>query len=109
MSEVTSLGPASQSRVWRQIKADICDVTVYRIGYEEASLLGAAMLVAVAQGDFSSLVEAAGVMSARTDPVSPSLESRGVYTQRQAEYELLYQQLRPYFHSSHASNGLNAN
>ena len=109
VSEVTSLGPASRSRLWRQIKADICDVTVYRVDYEEASLLGAAMLVAVAEGDFSSLVEAAGVMSARTDPVSPSLESRGVYRQRQAEYELLYQQLQPYFHLSHASNGLNVN
>ena len=100
VNEITSLGPASGSRTWRQIKADICELPVYRITYDEASLLGAGMVAAVATDQFSSLAEAAGAMATRVDPVVPNLDFHAVYEQRMVEYALLYSRLRSHFNSS---------
>ena len=99
VEQVTSLGPASTSRAWLQIKADICNVPFYRLTCPEASLLGAAMLVGVALGEFTDLGQAVAAMAERGEAVVPSAEPRALYSLRQRQYELLYNQLKPYFHA----------
>jgi xylulokinase len=100
VNELTCLGPASTSRTWRQIKADICELPVYRITCDEASLLGVGMIAAVATGQYSGLAEAAGAMATRIDPVVPNVDFHAVYQQRMVEYALLYSRLRSHFNSS---------
>ncbi len=91
---VCSLGGGARSRVWEQIKADICgrEFVVPECG--EAPSLGAAMLSA----------EGAGILS-RSSPLSPAVtctyapdeKNRGLYDRAHKKYTSLYRALRPLY------------
>lgn len=86
--EIRSLGGASKSRLWLQIKADVLNLPVTVTECEEATSLGAAILAAVACGDYPDCASATEQMVQVADTVHPSGNS--------AEYESAfrsYQQL----------------
>ncbi len=56
--EVFSIGGASRSEVWMQIKADVLDKKIYAMECEETTCLGAAILAAVGCGLYDNLNEA---------------------------------------------------
>jgi sugar (pentulose or hexulose) kinase len=59
---VRSLGGGAKSALWTQIKADVLQLPVSVGSCDEPVALGAAILGAVAAGDFSSASEAAEIM-----------------------------------------------
>ena len=71
ITEIRSLGGASRSPLWLQIKADVLNLPVTITECQEATSLGAAILGAVACGDHSDTRSASGHMvkvSARIEP-----------------------------------------
>lgn len=62
IGELHSLGGASKSRLWVQIKADVLNRPFTLTDCEEATALGAAILGAVGAGDFPSAADAAEKM-----------------------------------------------
>jgi xylulokinase len=90
---VTSLGPASRSILWLQIKADVCQVPVARPEEDEASLLGAAILASVARGDHADLLAAASAMTRVSDTVQPDPRLRETYDDAYARFRSLSRDL----------------
>ena len=91
ITEIRSLGGASKSRIWLQIKADVLNLPVTVTECEEATSLGAAILAAVACGDFASCQDAVQRMVKVADTVYPTANA--------AEYE-------PYFKTYQKLNTL---
>ena len=67
--ELRVVGGGARSRLWMQIKADVTGRPVRRVLCEEATAAGAAMLAAVAAGNFASLPEAMAHVVALDDAV----------------------------------------
>ena len=63
-SEMRSSGGGARSRLWSQIKADVCGLPVVTLANAEAALLGDAILAAAACGMYSSAAEACAQMVA---------------------------------------------
>ncbi|MDD3155197.1 MAG: FGGY family carbohydrate kinase [Victivallaceae bacterium] len=72
VAELRSLGGGAKSRLWLQIKADVLNLPVTVTQCEEATALGAAILGAVAAGDFSDATCAAAKMVTPAWTVEPS-------------------------------------
>lgn len=89
--EIRSLGGAAKSRLWLQIKADVLGLPVTVTECEEATSLGAAILAAVACGDFGDCQDAVRQMVKVAFTVQPSADA--------AEYE-------PYFRTYQKLNSL---
>lgn len=85
---VYALGGASKSGVWNQIKADICDREIAVLNVEESTLLGAALLGALAVGDIRSLEETAGIVQVKKR-YDPSEENKKRYQEGYAGFEKL--------------------
>jgi xylulokinase len=58
--EIHVVGGGGRSRTWMQIKADVTGRAVRAVDVPEATVLGAALLAAVAVGAFGDLDEAVG-------------------------------------------------
>ena len=98
ISEIRSLGGASRSKLWLQIKADVLDLPVTVTECQEATSLGAAMLGAAACGDFAGSEAAAAQMVRVAARVEPSAgENIAVYQKSFVLYQKLYQLLLPTF------------
>lgn len=93
---VTSLGPAARSLAWLQIKADVCQLPVSRLEEDEASLLGAAMLAAVACGDHTDLLSAAAGMTRVTATIEPDPRRKEAYNAAFARFRALYRDVRAF-------------
>lgn len=81
--QIISLGGASKSNVWNQIKADICGKKIVALEAEESTSLGAAILGALAVGDLCSMEMAAERMRTKKS-YTPITENTALY---EAEYE----------------------
>ena len=98
ISEIRSLGGASRSALWLQIKADVLNLPVTVTECQEATSLGAAMLGAAACGDFADSSAAAAQMvkvAARVEPSSK--ENIDIYQKSFEQYRKLNQLLMPTF------------
>jgi len=102
--EIVSLGGAAANDVWRQIKADVCGLPIRRIACPEASLLGVAMLIAVAVGDFSDESDAVREMTLQIDAAQPDFKNSQQYEQGYQNYLSLSEHLRPYWHRTADQN-----
>ncbi|MDD3953302.1 MAG: FGGY family carbohydrate kinase [Lentisphaeria bacterium] len=92
--ELRSLGGASGSRLWLQIKADVLQLPVILPECSEATALGAAMLAALAAGEYATVDQAVChmVRSAGTLRPGPDAEAYQQYFQR---YRKLNQLIMP--------------
>lgn len=98
ITEIRSLGGASHSRIWLQIKADVLNLPVTVTECEEATSLGAAILGAVACGDFTDVDSAVKRMVKVAFQVKPGAKSDiEVYQKSFAEYQKLNKLLLPTF------------
>ncbi len=77
-SELRSSGGGARSRLWSQIKADVCGLPVVTLANAEAALLGDAILAAAACGMYSSAAEACAQMVAIETRILPGEAQRGV-------------------------------
>jgi xylulokinase len=103
--EVRATGGGARSRLWRQIKADVCNVPVLSLQCDDAALLGDAMLAAVAVGEFDSPLEAANAMVAIGDRTDPQPAERTIYEDAYKRYTELFDALIPVFHHQESGSG----
>jgi xylulokinase len=84
--ELRSTGGGARSQLWRQIKADVCDLPVVTLRCDDAATLGDAVLAALAVGHFSSLEEACAAMVATAERLEPVPENVSVYDDAYGKY-----------------------
>ena len=94
--ELRSLGGASKSRLWLQIKADVLNVPVTITECAEATSLGAAIFGAVAAKVFSSPANGVEKMVKKGETVYPSKDVE-MYEKCFAKYKLVNSLLMPTF------------
>jgi xylulokinase len=96
--EIRVTGGCSRSPLWLQIRADIFGKAVKTLEYEDASVLGAAILAAVGEGVYASPEEAAKEMVRVKSVFEPQEENRRIYQEKFPLYRELYFALREIHH-----------
>ena len=96
VTEIRTLGGASASALWLQIKADVLELPLAVVECKEATSLGAAILGAAARGDFDDPGSAAAGMVKIARVVEPG-KDRDVYRKCFEKYRKLNDLLLPTF------------
>jgi len=96
-SELRATGGGARSRLWRQIKADVCGLPVVTLRYDDTALLGDAILAGVAIGLFPSLDEAVRGMVTTAERLDPIPEHIIPYGRAYRNYCQLNDALDPLF------------
>ena len=94
IKELRSLGGGSRSRLWLQIKADVLNLPVTVTECTEATSLGAAMLAAVAAGEYKNCAEAAQNMVKTAFRIEPG-DNKEIYEKYFRKYEEINQLVMP--------------
>jgi xylulokinase len=100
-AEIRSSGGGARSRLWNQIKADVCGLPIVTLANEEAALLGNVILAAVACGIYTSAAEACAQMVAIHERIQPG-EAQAAYEKAYRRYVDLTTSLGPYFRSNYS-------
>ena len=95
-ASLISLGGGAMSAVWNQIKADVYNKPVLTLSFEEAALLGAAILGGVACGIFGSMEQACGLVGTK-DTFRPGAANAKCYEGGYRRYLKMYDCLSPLF------------
>jgi len=96
ISDVRTSGGASRSKVWNQIKADVCALPIDKLENEDSGLVGDAILGGVATGVFPSIEAACSIMVQKAGRVLPGEQSTE-YEQYYRRYLALDRSLKSYF------------
>ena len=95
---IVATGGGSNSRLWRQIIADVFNLPVYRLKELETSTLGLACLTSVSIGMHGSFEEAASkVENPMIDLIQPDPGNAARYTEMFQMYKRLETSLEPFF------------
>lgn len=97
VKEIRSMGGASRSPLWNQIKADVTSKPIITLQTEEAASLGAAILAGVAYGAFKSIEEGCKTMVKLKRKYETRLEDKNVYEKLYKVYCNLYDHVRELF------------
>jgi len=95
--EIRSHGGGAQSRLWNQIKADVCGVPIVTLAGEDAAVRGDAMLAGVAAGAFPDLGAAEAAFVVTEARFEPDATNRAAYDDAYGRYVGLFEALRPQF------------
>jgi xylulokinase len=95
--EIRSLGGASRSPLWNQIKSDVTSRTILTFQTEEAASLGAAILAGVAGGHLKSVDHGCATMVQPKRRYNPNFENRRVYDKLYGVYSILYTKTKDVF------------
>jgi xylulokinase len=98
--ELRVLGGGAKSRLWSQIKADVCQMPVVVPGYSESAVLGAALLAAVGSGLYSDIPSAVRRMAREGGRLEPHRENCEVYEQAFGLYVSLYEAVQDLYRRS---------
>ena len=94
IEEVRSLGGATRSDLWLQIKADVCRKDLIVMECEEAACLGVAMLCCVSSGVYGDLAEAKENMVRVKKQIWFDPENAEVYNRIYQQYQELQETQR---------------
>ena len=94
IAELRSLGGASHSKLWLQIKADVLNLPITVTDCSEATSLGAAMLAAVAAGEYADCEQATAQMVKTAFRVEPGANAE-IYNRYFRKYEEINQLVMP--------------
>lgn len=99
IKEIRSTGGGARSRLWNQIKADVCNRPVVTLENEETGLLGDAILAGVSCGIFNSIAEGCQSMISVKETFHPGLaaEAYAGYYQMYCDLDC---QLASYYRTS---------
>jgi xylulokinase len=97
LEQIRVVGGGAQSRLWRQIKADVTGLPVALPQTTETTALGAGMLAMTGIGLTDSLDEAATQTVQIIDVLEPNLKSQSCYEDYYQLYRSTYQALLPVF------------
>jgi xylulokinase len=103
IEEIRSFGGGSHSRLWNQIKADVCALPVVASHSHEPGCLGAAILAGVGSGIFSSIEEGCENLVSPGTAHYPEESNAGKYEEYYLEYRRLNEMLEPMFKKSSIS------
>jgi xylulokinase len=87
-------GGGARSDLWLRIVASVLGIPIERTAVEEGAAYGAALLGAVAAGEFADVEEAVGACVRVRDAVEPDPEWEAVYEERYPRFRALYPALR---------------
>lgn len=90
-------GGGAKSPLWRKIIANVLNLKVDILESEEGPAFGAAMLAAVAAGEYASVEEIAAKLVHVVDTVEPEPEIAARYEKRYAQFKEIYPALKPVF------------
>ena len=94
--EIRSTGGGARSRLWNQIKANVCNRPIVTLANEETALLGDAILAGVACGVFQSIEEGCHSMVVVKESIQPDGDAQA-YIEPYRLYCELDQRLSGYF------------
>ena len=97
IDRIISIGGGASSRLWSQIKADICSIRIEIPEYTETALLGSAMLAASALGLYRDIKDASKNLMKVKQRFSPDKKNKNVYDNCFKRYRNLYQNLKSMF------------
>jgi sugar (pentulose or hexulose) kinase len=97
IEEVISIGGGATSKVWSQIKSDICGLKVVVPEYTEMALLGSAILASTAVGLFSNIADASKNLVKIKDTFLPDEGKKQIYDENFNKYKNLYKSLKDLF------------
>lgn len=97
-------GGGAKSPLWRKIIANVLNMKVDIIESEEGPALGAAMLAAVARGEYKSVQEIAGKVVKVVDTLEPEPALVEKYNERYRQFRQIYPACRPLFEIFDESN-----
>jgi len=101
VSEIVATGGGSRSRLWNQIKANVCNCPVFTLENEETALIGNAILAGVASGVFASIQDGCHALVHRRERFDPNAEMPA-YKDAYQRYCLLDQSLSDYFRTAYS-------
>jgi xylulokinase len=101
---IRSIGGGARSPLWLQMKADVLQKPVTGVESEETACLGAALMAAVAAGEFPSLEEGVAQMVRLRPTIYPEVHNLAVYQQGFEKYNELYERLAPMFAKDNQNN-----
>ncbi|HEY2218252.1 MAG TPA: xylulokinase [Gaiellaceae bacterium] len=87
-------GGGARSDLWLRIVASVLGIPIERTAVEEGAAYGAALLGAVAAGEFADVEEAVGACVRVRDAVEPDPGWQAVYEERYPRFRALYPALR---------------
>lgn len=96
-AQIRVVGGGAQSRLWRQIKADVTGLPVALPQTTETTALGAGMMALVGTGLSAALQEAAAQTVRIVDILDPNPQSQRVYEEYYQLYLSTYRALLPVF------------
>lgn len=102
INEIISTGGGSRSRLWNQIKADVCGKSVVTLQNEETGLLGNAILAGTAVGIFPSIQAGCQKMVAVKEKFNPTGDAES-YIQPYKNYCDLEKSLDAFFIKAYLS------
>jgi xylulokinase len=94
-TEIRSFGGGSQSRLWNQIKADLCGLPVRASRVPETGCLGAAVLSGVGCGVYATIEEGCRALVRLDEPLDPDASCRPLYEDLYGRYESLRKAVEP--------------
>ena len=97
VTEVRAMGGGAKSALWRQIQADVYTASVITMTMDEGPAAGAAILAAVAAGEFPSVEEGCRHILKPVTQTQPIAENVGVYDDFYGTYRKLYPALKPLY------------
>lgn len=83
-------GGGASSKLWRRICSNILNLRVEYVGFEDSSLIGAAILAAISLGYYRSMREALNVAINIVEAIDPLPSEVEIYEERYRLYRKLY-------------------
>ena len=100
ITQLRIIGGGAKSRLWKQIIADICGVTLQDVTTfsDSATSLGAAAAAGVGIGLYESIAQA-GALVECSGCIEPSPDAQALYADTKKRYAMLYPSLCGIFHA----------
>jgi sugar (pentulose or hexulose) kinase len=93
--EIRSFGGGSRSRLWNQIKADVCGLPVRTSTFAETCCLGAAVLAGTGCGVYATIEEGCRALVKLDEPLCPDSSRLSLYEDVYRRYESLRTAVEP--------------
>ncbi len=94
IDKITVCGGGSRSPMWVQIRADIFDIPVDVLEFEEAGTLGAAILAGAACGVYKDLEDGVNSLVRIKKTYYPNKKNRDIYKEQYNKYKKIYESVR---------------
>ena len=98
-SYITAGGGGARSKIWRQIQADIFNLSVFTANTGESSAYGASLIAAVGIGIFPTAEKACQKWIKKKNETIPNLQEVELYEKVYQVYHNLYPKLKEDFHA----------